>query len=151
MQNLTHELSEKQQRHEKELAIKGELEDQLQKTIHATADKDALEKEYQEHLKKEELRKRDVERELKKVKDERFKKQKEFHDFIEKEKSLCADIAGADSAVKNLSSKANELELQIAQKKELRYNQDFNIQLMQRKVRRASVSGCAISVLTVLG
>jgi UDP-glucose:O-linked fucose beta-1,3-glucosyltransferase len=66
-----------------------------------------------------------------------FKKNQELFKLRQDEKNLEAEIVGGEAALKNLKSKIYKLDQEAMKQQELLYAQEFQIQQLERKVRRA--------------
>ena len=65
-----------------------------------------------------------------------FKKQQELYRMNNKEKDLEAEISGAKTAAKNLATRIAKLDGDTLKQQELVYNQDFQIQTLERRLWR---------------
>ena len=94
--------------------------------------------EMEENRKSEEAAVKVMEKELENIKKELFKQSQTLHTYRQEEANFIAEIQGAQAATKNLRSKITKLDNETLKQQELIYNQDFQIQQLERKVARAS-------------
>jgi UDP-glucose:O-linked fucose beta-1,3-glucosyltransferase len=66
-----------------------------------------------------------------------FKHSQEIFKLRQEEKTLQAEISGAQVAIKNLTSKIGKLDQEAIQQRTLIYNQEYILQQLERKVKRA--------------
>ncbi|KAJ3117225.1 Coiled-coil domain-containing protein 39 [Phlyctochytrium bullatum] len=137
IQNLKTDLKEKQQRLEKEKSKKEALKDKLAKVTGETMTLEAKAHELQEILKAEEYRSKEMDRDLKIIREQHFKKSQELFKLKQEEKNLQAEITGGEAALKNLKSTIHRLDQETLKQQALLYAQEFQIQQLERKVRRA--------------
>ena len=91
----------------------------------------------QNMLHQQELKSKELDRELKILRENQFKKNQELFKFKQDEKNLSAEITGAEASSKSLSSKIIKLDQEALKQQSLLYDQEFQIQQLERKVRRA--------------
>jgi len=70
------------------------------------------------------------------LRDIQFKKTQEMHQVRQMESNTNAEIHGAKAATRNLTSKLNKLDLESLKQQEIVYNQDFQLQQLERKMAR---------------
>ncbi|KAA0152425.1 hypothetical protein FNF29_03991 [Cafeteria roenbergensis] len=87
-------------------------------------------------LKAQEARLVSSERELEQAKAKLFKESQRRAELVREEGVLRAEISGAESAAKNLSTKMRQLDADAARQAELLYAAEFQIQAMERKLAR---------------
>ncbi|KAJ3390261.1 Coiled-coil domain-containing protein 39 [Lobulomyces angularis] len=135
--NLKTERQEKQGKLEKEKKTKANMKLKLADVSEGTMSMEAKALVLQNLLHQEELRSKELDRELKILREEQFKKSQELFKFKQEEKNLAAEIAGSEANSKSLSSKINKLDQEAIKQQALLYAQEFQIQQLERKVRRA--------------
>ncbi|KAJ3085209.1 Coiled-coil domain-containing protein 39, partial [Quaeritorhiza haematococci] len=135
--NMKSDLSERQQRLEKENAHRMETKNRLMLLTDETVSMEAKAQELQNILKQEEFRSKELERELKILREQQFKRNQELFKLKQDEKNLLAEQAGGEAALKNLKSRINKLDQETQKQQALLYTQEFQIQQLERKVRRA--------------
>jgi len=91
------------------------------------------EKEYKES----ENMRDEVEKEIRKEKEELFKESQKLFKLRAEQANLIGDISGTLSASRNLQANITKLEHEKTRQQELLYNADFQIQQMERRVARA--------------
>ncbi|KAJ3041458.1 Coiled-coil domain-containing protein 39, partial [Rhizophlyctis rosea] len=135
--NLKTDLQDKQGRLEKEKKNKLEMKAKLARVTDETMSMEARAQELQEILKQEELRSKDLDRELKMLREAQFKRNQELFRLKQDERNLGAELTGGEAALKNLKSKIHRLDQEALKQQALLYAQEFQIQQLERKVRRA--------------
>lgn len=89
-----------------------------------------------ELLEEEERRQKDIDYQLKYLRDLQFKKMQELHDNKVQERNTEAEIQGSQAALRNLSSKIAKLDTDSLKQQEIIYNQDFAVQQLERRINR---------------
>ncbi|KAJ3193569.1 Coiled-coil domain-containing protein 39 [Irineochytrium annulatum] len=135
--NLKKDLQDKQGKLEKEKGRKASMRDKLARVTGDTMSLEAKANELQEILKAEEARSKDLDRELKIVRETHFKKNQELFRLRQEEKNIHAEITGGEAAIRNLKTTIHRLDQEALKQQALLYAQEFNIQQLERKVRRA--------------
>ncbi|XP_045395696.1 LOW QUALITY PROTEIN: coiled-coil domain-containing protein 39 [Lemur catta] len=87
-------------------------------------------------LKEEEKGVKEVDVQLKLVKDVLFKKVQELQTETTKEKAVVSEIEGTRSSLKHLNHQLHKLDFESLKQQEIMYNQDFLIQQMERRMSR---------------
>ncbi|XP_066577606.1 coiled-coil domain-containing protein 39 [Amia ocellicauda] len=87
-------------------------------------------------LKEEEQTIKEIDSHLNHVREMLFKKTQELQDLNTKEKNRKAEVSGSKTALANLNSRLNKLDNDSLKQQEILYNQDFQIQLLERKMSR---------------
>lgn len=108
------------------------MEDLLKNEGFMTQSKGELEK----YLESRRRTKADLERKVKVQKQEYFKCQQDLHRLKTEKDSLFTEVQGIISMSKNLDSHLHRLHTEIQRQRELLYNADYQIQLLERKVAR---------------
>lgn len=80
----------------------------------------------------------EMDKTLKKKKDESFKQQNKLMKMREQEAGLYSNIQGTMAALRNLQSQINKLQHELTRQQELIYNAEYLIQLLERKVSKAT-------------
>lgn len=88
-------------------------------------------------VKREDQRGKELDKELKALKEFQFKRNQELHSFKTSEKQLTAELTGMKASVVNLSGKINQLESESQKQQAVIYTQEFQLQQLERKIRRA--------------
>ncbi|KAJ3412119.1 Coiled-coil domain-containing protein 39 [Chytridiales sp. JEL 0842] len=135
--SLKNDLQEKQGKLEKAKKNQSDVKAKLARITSDTMSMEAKAQELQEILKLEEAKSKDLDRELKFLQDQQFKKNQELFKLRQDEKNLNAEIVGGEAALKNLKSKIYKLDQEAMKQQALLYAQEFQIQQLERKVRRA--------------
>ncbi|KAM4771742.1 coiled-coil domain-containing protein 39 [Rhinophrynus dorsalis] len=90
----------------------------------------------EEMFKEQEKTVRDLEVQLKQIRELNFKKSQELHENQVKEKEITAEINGSQVTLKNLNSQLQKLDLHALKQQGIIYNQDFQIQQLERRLSR---------------
>ncbi|KAL3896675.1 MAG: hypothetical protein SGCHY_003920 [Lobulomycetales sp.] len=135
--NLKSGRQEKQKRLEREKANRLEVKSQLAKVTDATISMEAKAQALQNMLRMEEVKSKELDRDLKLLREEQFKKNQELFRLKQEEKNIDAEITGGEASSKTLRSKISKLDQEALKQQALLYNQEFQIQQLERKVRRA--------------
>ncbi|KAJ3023472.1 Coiled-coil domain-containing protein 39 [Thoreauomyces humboldtii] len=135
--NLKDDLNDKHDKLERE---KQNAEDMKVKLAHVTDKTMTMEQsaqELQEILKQEENRSRELDRELKVLRESQFKRNQEVFRLKQDEKDMSASLTGGEAALRNLKSKVHRLDQEALKQQAMLYAQEFQIQQLERKLRRA--------------
>ncbi|XP_070537855.1 coiled-coil domain-containing protein 39-like [Ptychodera flava] len=87
-------------------------------------------------LQDEEYNQKQIDTELKRLRELQFRKTQELFQSKMLEKNTNAEIQGSRAASRNLSSRINKLDHDSLKQLEIIYNQDFQIQQLERKISR---------------
>lgn len=131
IEDLKSRLAREQSRVEqkrKQLAEEGSISKDCEKQALAI---EALHREEEEHL-------HSVEKELKELKEEMFRESQVLFRASQQKSNIIAEINGAEASLKNLQAKIRKLDAESTKQRELIYQADFQIQLLERKVPRAA-------------
>ncbi|RKP16501.1 hypothetical protein ROZALSC1DRAFT_25205, partial [Rozella allomycis CSF55] len=134
--NLRNDLQKRQDRLEKENKQRKEAKNRLEQATDKTVSLESKAASLQDILKQDEEKFKGLEKEIKNLREIQFKKTQQVFQFRKDEQDLTAEISGAEATIKNWHSKISKLEDQIQKQLELIYNQDFQIQLLERKIRK---------------
>nr|XP_033814754.1 coiled-coil domain-containing protein 39 isoform X3 [Geotrypetes seraphini] len=88
----------------------------------------------EEMLKEEQQSVTELDIQLKQLRELHFKRIKELRDLENTEKSIAAEISGCRATMKNLNNNLHKVDLNALKQQELIYNQDFQIQQLERKL-----------------
>ncbi|TPX65201.1 hypothetical protein SpCBS45565_g05309 [Spizellomyces sp. 'palustris'] len=135
--NLKGDLQERRGKLENEKQNREDMKAKLVMVTDKTMSLEAKAQELQEILKQEELRSKELDRELKVLRESQFKRNQEVFRLKQEEKNLSAEIAGGEAALRNLKSKIHSLDQEALKQQALLYAQEFQIQQLERKLRRA--------------
>ena len=137
------EIEEFRRKTAEEIAKKEAFIKRLEQTKQALAtQKDSTEELNQqtnvmnEFLKKEEVTLKNLEKAIEAEKNQIFKLGQQVYEERKKEKNLLAEMQGAQSRAKNLQLKIQEFDRETQKQEELKYNSNFQIQQMERKIAR---------------
>ncbi|XP_069812055.1 coiled-coil domain-containing protein 39-like, partial [Dendropsophus ebraccatus] len=89
-----------------------------------------------EMLKEQETTVKDLEAQLKQIREQHFKKSQELHEHKTKEKHMISEINGSQVSLRNLNSQLQKLDLHALKQQGIIYNQDFQIQQLERRLAR---------------
>ncbi|KAJ3311127.1 Coiled-coil domain-containing protein 39 [Blyttiomyces sp. JEL0837] len=137
LSNLKADLNDKQLRLEKEKMNKNHMRNKLARVTDETMTMEAKAAELLEMLKAEELRNKKLDRDLKVLREQQFKQNQELFKLRQEEKNLSAEITGGEAALKNLKGNIHKLDQEALKQQALLYATEFQIQQLERKVRRA--------------
>ncbi|KAG8445148.1 hypothetical protein GDO86_010062, partial [Hymenochirus boettgeri] len=90
----------------------------------------------EEMFKEQEKTVKDLELQLKQLRDVHFKKSQELHECKTKEKNFISDISGGQVTIRNLNNQLQKLDLHALKQQRIIYNQDFQIQQLERRLSR---------------
>ncbi|XP_066457641.1 coiled-coil domain-containing protein 39 [Eleutherodactylus coqui] len=90
----------------------------------------------EEMLKEQEKTVKDLEAQLKQIREQHFKKSQELHERKTKEKHTISEINGSQVSLRNLNSQLQKLDLHALKQQGIIYNQDFQIQQLERRLAR---------------
>ncbi|KAI8810779.1 hypothetical protein BJ742DRAFT_174806 [Cladochytrium replicatum] len=111
--NLKADLAEKQSRLEKEKQRKADMKQKLMDVASDTMTLEAKSQQLQEILKEEEFRNKELDRELKLMREQHFKKSQELFKLKQEEKNLIAETVGGEAAIRNLKSKIHKCAIRL--------------------------------------
>ncbi|KAL5037279.1 hypothetical protein BDV3_006797 [Batrachochytrium dendrobatidis] len=137
---LTNLKIELQERHKKLNTNHKVLEAMKQKRIHIDDDTMTMEaksEEIQAILKQEEIKDKELDHQTKVLREAQFKKSQELFKYRQEEKNLAAEIVGGETSVRNLKTKINKLDQEALRQRAVLYTIEFQIQQLERKLRRA--------------
>ncbi|KAL0214386.1 hypothetical protein P9112_006570 [Eukaryota sp. TZLM1-RC] len=120
---------------EKELA---NLNQQLESHWMDAGNKAEKGKKLEDYLKDEQGRLSRTERELETLRKEIFELFQKLFNLKNEEATLLAEISGTTRAINNLESNIHKLDIETSKQEEIQYSVEFQIQMMERKVSRAS-------------
>ncbi|KAM5164293.1 coiled-coil domain-containing protein 39 [Mantella aurantiaca] len=90
----------------------------------------------EEMLKEQEKTVKNLEAQLKQIREQHFKKSQELHEYKTKEKHMISEISGSQVSLRNLNSQLQKLDLHALKQQGIIYNQDFQIQQLERRLSR---------------
>ncbi|KAI9221363.1 hypothetical protein BC828DRAFT_381204 [Blastocladiella britannica] len=102
-----------------------------------TGTKEEKAAEIAEYLRQDEARAKALDKQIKTLKDQNFRHSQELFKLRQDEKTLQAEILGAAAALRNLASKIAKLDADSIGQRSLIYNQEYALQQLERKVKRA--------------
>ncbi|KAI9358333.1 hypothetical protein DFJ73DRAFT_957800 [Zopfochytrium polystomum] len=135
--NLKNDLIEKQERLGRTNGQKQEMKEKLARVMDTTMTMEAKAAELEAILRAEEWKNKELDRELKLLREQQFKRTQELFRLKQDEKNLAAEITGSEAALKNLKGTVHKLDQEALKQQALLYAQEFQIQQLERKVRRA--------------
>lgn len=137
------EIEEIQRKTAQENLKKEEFKKRLQRTREAlSTQKDSSEELQQqtnvmnEFLKREELTLKELEKTIEAEKNQIYKLGQQVFEERKREKNLLAEMQGSQTRIKNLQLKIHEFDRETQKQEELKYNSNFQIQQMERKISR---------------
>ncbi|XP_053316175.1 coiled-coil domain-containing protein 39 [Spea bombifrons] len=90
----------------------------------------------EEMLREHEGTLKEFEVQLKHIREMHFKKSQELHEVKSKEKNIMAEMNGGQVSLKNLNGELQKLDLHAVKQQGIIYNQDFQIQQLERRLSR---------------
>ncbi|MBN3319607.1 CCD39 protein, partial [Atractosteus spatula] len=112
------------------------LEEKLQYVTDAAVSVEERAIRMEQMLKEEEQTIKEIDCQLHRLRELLFKRTQELQDLKTKEKNTVAEISGSKAALSNLRSRLNKLDNDSLKQQEIIYNQDFQIQMLERKMSR---------------
>ncbi|KAJ3076829.1 Coiled-coil domain-containing protein 39 [Podochytrium sp. JEL0797] len=135
--NLKDNLHDKQHILQTEMANRNAMKEKLTRMMGDTMSMEAKAAELQDILHNEEARNKALDKEVKVLREQQFKRTQELFRLRQEEKNLTAEITGSEATLKNLNSTIHKLDQDALKQQALLYAQEFQIQQLERKVRRA--------------
>ncbi|KAI9179113.1 hypothetical protein H9P43_005775 [Blastocladiella emersonii ATCC 22665] len=114
-----------------------QLQAKLKSVLAGTGSKEEKAAELQGYLRQDEQRSKELDKQIKSLKDQAFRHNQDVFRLKQEEKTLGAEISGAHAAIRNLGSKIAKLDQESIQQRSLIYNQEYTLQQLERKVKRA--------------
>ncbi|KAF6040654.1 CCDC39 [Bugula neritina] len=133
---LKKDIMDKQGKLREMVEIRESLNDKLKMATEAQLSAEELAARMDEMMEAEERRQKQIEQDLKHLRDIKFKKGQEYFTAKKAEKDTNAEIQGTRAAIRNLDSKINKLDHDSLKQLEIIYNQDFSIQQLERRINR---------------
>ena len=115
-----------------------EANQELATSRDAAADLEKAAKRMEDIHTQEATRLRQKEREQQRLKERLFTQSQKLHSVQKKESNLKAEVEGARRLSRNVSNRVTQLDAQAMRQRELVYTVEFQYQMMERKVSRAS-------------
>lgn len=113
-----------------------EAKEALAKTLDSSLTAEQRAVAADEFLNKEELWVNEIAKEIRRLREQQFKKNETLQQLKTSCSNKVAEIQGSQAASKNLSSKLNKIDQEALKQHEIIYNQDFQLQVLERKVAR---------------
>lgn len=137
MSNINTVLAEKMQRLDAAKKKFAATKERLGKELTTQDQLEQVNQMAEREFKESENMQDEVEKQIRKEKDELFKESQKLFKLRAEQANLIGDISGTLSASRNLQANITKLEHEKTRQQELLYNADFQIQQMERKVARA--------------
>eukprot|EP00794_Sanderia_malayensis_P011047 gene11047-12212_t len=134
--SLKKEVADKQEKLARAQKTRENLHEQLKMVADTTLSAEDRAYRLEEALKSDEMRIHEIEKELNRLREKQFRKTEELYQVKQIETNTIAEIQGAKAANRNLSSKLNKLDQDSLKQQEIIYNQDFQLQTVERKIAR---------------
>ncbi|XP_036453610.1 LOW QUALITY PROTEIN: coiled-coil domain-containing protein 39 [Colossoma macropomum] len=112
------------------------LEEKLQVATEAALSVEERAEQMEQMLRDQELHIKEIDTQLQRQRELLFRKSQELQTLRAKEKSATAELSGSRAALSNLDSRLSKLDQHALKQQEIIYNQDFQIQLLERKMAR---------------
>jgi chromosome segregation ATPase len=137
LDNAKNDLMERQLKLEMNVSNFDELKKKMFTIDSETMSLEQKAEQLQELLKKDELKDRELVKTMKIVREIQFKKTQILFNLKKDEKNYETEIQGGEASIKNLSTKIQRLDQDALKQRAMIYAMEFNIQQLERKVRRA--------------
>nr|XP_014341535.1 PREDICTED: coiled-coil domain-containing protein 39 isoform X2 [Latimeria chalumnae] len=134
--NLKKEIQKKEKKLNFAQNEQANLTEKLNSATESTLSVEERATRMEEMLKKEEQQVQELEIQLRHVREQLFKKYQELHDQKMKEKNISAELAGNRAVLRNLNCRLHKLDHEALKQQEIIYNQDFQIQQLERRISR---------------
>ncbi|KAI4882834.1 hypothetical protein NFI96_020473, partial [Prochilodus magdalenae] len=134
--NMKKEISDKTTKLDETRLQNGALEEKLQVVTEAALSVEERAEQMEQMLRDQELRIKEIDTQLQRQRELLFRKSQELQTLTAKEKNATAELAGSRAALSNLDSRLSKLDQNALKQQEIMYNQDFQIQLLERKMAR---------------
>jgi len=135
---LSAQIDERKARLDKAKKRLAQQERALERSYSHMGDLEKSAKQMEELHEQEASRVKQTDKELGVLKDRMFNEGQKLFELRQQEATLLAEISGAQRVSRNASSKLKQLDEESQRQRELVYAADFQLQLMERKVSRAS-------------
>mmetsp|Transcript_3573 Transcript_3573/g.9535 ORF Transcript_3573/g.9535 Transcript_3573/m.9535 type:complete len:880 (+) Transcript_3573:71-2710(+) len=135
---LSGQIDERKARLDKAKKKLAQHERALERSYSHMGDLEKSAKQMDELNQQEVVRLKQTDKELAVLKDRMFNEGQKLFELRQKEAMLLSDISGAQRVSRNASAKLKQLDERSQSQRELVYAADFQLQLMERKVARAS-------------
>jgi UDP-glucose:O-linked fucose beta-1,3-glucosyltransferase len=137
LNNAKNDLKERQLNLESNVNNFNELKKKMHTIDSETMSLEQKAEQLQEMVKKDELKDKELVRKMKSIREIQFKKTQILFNMKKEEKNLETEIQGGEASIKNLSTKIQRLDQDALKQRAMIYAMEFNIQQLERKVRRA--------------
>jgi len=135
---LSAQIDDRKSRLDKAKKRLAQQERALERSYSHMGDLEKSAKQMEELHEQEATRVKQTDKELGVLKDRMFNEGQKLFELRQQEATLLAEISGAQRVSRNASSKLKQLDEESQRQRELVYAADFQLQLMERKVARAS-------------
>jgi len=135
---LSSQIDERKARLDKAKKKLAQQERALERSYAHMGDLEKSAKQMEEFNQQEVIRLKQTDKELGVLKDRMFNEGQKLFELRQREAMLLSEISGAQRVSKNASAKLKQLDERSQSQRELVYAADFQLQLMERKVARAS-------------
>jgi len=133
---LKKEVIDKQEKLNHAKQVHEALIEKLKQASEGTLSAEERANRMEEILIEEEIQQKELDVELKRLRDLLFKKTQELYQARTEERNTEAEIQGSRAAARNLNSKIYKLDHDSLKQQEIVYNQDFAIQQVERRINR---------------
>ncbi|KAG9273738.1 coiled-coil domain-containing protein 39 [Astyanax mexicanus] len=110
------------------------LEEKLQLATEAALSVEERAEQMEQILSDQELHLKEIDAQLKRQRELLFRKSQELQTLRAKEKNATAELSGSRMALSSLDNRLNKLDQSTLQQEGIMYTQDFQIQLLERKM-----------------
>ncbi|KAK2144272.1 hypothetical protein LSH36_772g01071 [Paralvinella palmiformis] len=130
------EVAEKQDKLSQAKQLHEALNEKLKQVSESALSAEEQASRMDELLQQEEVHQKELDVELKRLRELHFRKTQELYQARTEERNTEAEIQGSRAAIRNLNSKINKLDHDSLKQQEIVYNQDFAIQQLERRINR---------------
>ncbi|XP_066537250.1 coiled-coil domain-containing protein 39 [Hoplias malabaricus] len=134
--NMKKEISDKTTKLDEARLQNAALEEKLQVATEAALSTEERAEQMEQLLRGQEQHIKEIDTQLLRLRELLFRKNQELQGLRAKEKNTMAELSGSRTALSNLESRISKQDQNALKQQGIIYNQDFQIQLLERKMAR---------------
>lgn len=134
--NMKKEIKDRSAKVEKAKQNNAALQEKLRLVTEAALNGEEQAAQMEQLLKEQELRIKEIDAQLLRKREIMLRESKELQELRAKEKNAVAEIQGTRATISNLSGKIRKLSQNSLKQQNIIFNQDFQIQMLERKMAR---------------
>jgi len=138
VQGLSSQVDDRKGRLDKAKKKLAQAEKELERSYAHMGDLESSAKQMEEMFRDEEMRVKACDKEQTGLKEKMFTEGQKLFEMRQQEATILAEISGAQRVARNANQRIKQLDDEAQRQRELVYAADFQLQLMERKVARAS-------------